>query len=167
MQVKATLWGSRPPNGGQGHPMGAKATPWCSGPPNGGQGHPMGAKATQRRSRPPNRGQGHPTEVKATPWVPGPPDGCRGQAAAPWGELEPRPQVEAHEDDVNAVALGDAGGQLLLSGGDDGVCRAWDRRCLGEGRPRPVGLLTGHRDGITFLHPRVRRWEGLGATGRN
>ncbi|KAM6188365.1 LOW QUALITY PROTEIN: DDB1- and CUL4-associated factor 11 [Sarcoramphus papa] len=63
-------------------------------------------------------------------------------------------RVEAHEDDVNAVALGDAGGQLLLSGGDDGVCRAWDRRCLGEGRPRPVGLLTGHRDGITFLHPR-------------
>uniref|UniRef100_A0A663F5M1 DDB1 and CUL4 associated factor 11 n=1 Tax=Aquila chrysaetos chrysaetos TaxID=223781 RepID=A0A663F5M1_AQUCH len=51
-------------------------------------------------------------------------------------------RVEAHEDDVNAVALGDAGGQLLLSGGDDG------------GRPRPVGLLAGHRDGITFLHPR-------------
>ncbi|XP_074424188.1 DDB1- and CUL4-associated factor 11 isoform X4 [Larus michahellis] len=63
-------------------------------------------------------------------------------------------RVEAHEDDVNAVALGDGAGQLLLSGGDDGVCRAWDRRCLGEGRPRPVGLLAGHRDGITFLHPR-------------
>ncbi|XP_014817772.1 PREDICTED: DDB1- and CUL4-associated factor 11, partial [Calidris pugnax] len=64
-------------------------------------------------------------------------------------------RVEAHEDDVNAVALGDGtGGQLLLSGGDDGVIRAWDRRCLGEGQPRPVGLLAGHRDGITFLHPR-------------
>ncbi|KAM8985891.1 DDB1- and CUL4-associated factor 11 [Ara ararauna] len=63
-------------------------------------------------------------------------------------------RVEAHEDDVNAVALADAGGQLLLSGGDDGVTRAWDRRCLGQDRARPVGLLTGHRDGITFLHPR-------------
>ncbi|XP_068777790.1 DDB1- and CUL4-associated factor 11 [Struthio camelus] len=63
-------------------------------------------------------------------------------------------QVAAHEDDVNAVALGDAGGQLLLSGGDDAVCRAWDRRCLHEGRPRPVGLLAGHRDGVTFLHAR-------------
>ncbi|XP_064331499.1 LOW QUALITY PROTEIN: DDB1- and CUL4-associated factor 11 [Phalacrocorax carbo] len=62
-------------------------------------------------------------------------------------------RVAAHEDDVNAVALAGEG-QLLLSGGDDGVCRAWDRRSLGEGRPRPVGLLAGHRDGITFLHPR-------------
>uniref|UniRef100_A0A672URD4 WD repeat domain 23 n=1 Tax=Strigops habroptila TaxID=2489341 RepID=A0A672URD4_STRHB len=63
-------------------------------------------------------------------------------------------KVEAHEDDVNAVALADAGGQLLLSGGDDGVTRAWDRRCLGQDRARPVGLLTGHRDGVTFLHTR-------------
>ncbi|XP_068025753.1 LOW QUALITY PROTEIN: DDB1- and CUL4-associated factor 11 [Melanerpes formicivorus] len=65
-------------------------------------------------------------------------------------------RVQAHGDDVNAVALGEegAGGHLLLSGGDDGVCRAWDRRCLGEGRDSPVGLLAGHRDGITFLHPR-------------
>ncbi|XP_071885888.1 DDB1- and CUL4-associated factor 11 [Anas platyrhynchos] len=63
-------------------------------------------------------------------------------------------RVPAHEDDVNAVALGDAGGHLLLSGGDDAVCRAWDRRCLSQERPQPVGVLAGHRDGVTFLHPR-------------
>ncbi|XP_066064949.1 LOW QUALITY PROTEIN: DDB1- and CUL4-associated factor 11, partial [Chamaea fasciata] len=60
-------------------------------------------------------------------------------------------RVPAHEDDVNAVALGDPPGQLLLSGGDDGVCRAWDRRCLPEG---PALSLAGHRDGVTFLHAR-------------
>ncbi|XP_074787142.1 DDB1- and CUL4-associated factor 11, partial [Athene noctua] len=83
--------------------------------------------------------------------VQGPPTG-----AGALGDLcpRPRPQVAAHEDDVNAVALAEGAGQVLLSAGDDGVCRAWDRRCLGEGRPRPVGLWAGHRDGITFLHPR-------------
>ncbi|XP_068854677.1 DDB1- and CUL4-associated factor 11 [Aphelocoma coerulescens] len=60
-------------------------------------------------------------------------------------------RVPAHEDDANALALGDASGQLVLSGGDDGVCRAWDRRCLPEG---PAGVLAGHRDGLTFLHAR-------------
>ncbi|XP_071657532.1 LOW QUALITY PROTEIN: DDB1- and CUL4-associated factor 11 [Patagioenas fasciata] len=68
-------------------------------------------------------------------------------------------KVSAHEDDVNAVALDGGEGQLVLSGGDDGVCRGWDRRLLqeapdGDGRPRPVVTLAGHRDGITFLHPR-------------
>uniref|UniRef100_A0A8C0VE69 Uncharacterized protein n=1 Tax=Cyanistes caeruleus TaxID=156563 RepID=A0A8C0VE69_CYACU len=61
------------------------------------------------------------------------------------------PQVPAHEDDVNAVAVADASGQLLLSGGDDAVARAWDRRCLPEG---PAVTLAGHRDGLTFLHAR-------------
>ncbi|XP_030826743.1 DDB1- and CUL4-associated factor 11, partial [Camarhynchus parvulus] len=60
-------------------------------------------------------------------------------------------RVPAHEDDVNAVALADASGQLLLSGGDDAVGRAWDRRCLAEG---PAVTLAGHRDGLTFLHAR-------------
>ncbi|KAM4751653.1 DDB1- and CUL4-associated factor 11-like, partial [Cyanocitta cristata] len=60
-------------------------------------------------------------------------------------------RVPAHEDDANSLALGDASGQLVLSGGDDGVCRAWDRRCLPEG---PAGVLAGHRDGLTFLHAR-------------
>ncbi|XP_058709124.1 DDB1- and CUL4-associated factor 11, partial [Poecile atricapillus] len=60
-------------------------------------------------------------------------------------------RVPAHEDDVNAVAVADASGQLLLSGGDDGVARAWDRRCLPEG---PAVTLAGHRDGLTFLHAR-------------
>ncbi|XP_058679180.1 DDB1- and CUL4-associated factor 11 [Ammospiza caudacuta] len=60
-------------------------------------------------------------------------------------------RVPAHEDDVNAVALADASGQLLLSGGDDAVGRAWDRRCLAEG---PALTLAGHRDGLTFIHAR-------------
>ncbi|XP_014749461.1 PREDICTED: DDB1- and CUL4-associated factor 11 [Sturnus vulgaris] len=60
-------------------------------------------------------------------------------------------RLPAHEDDVNALALGDPGGLLLLSGGDDGVCRGWDRRCLPEG---PALVLAGHRDGLTFLEAR-------------
>lgn len=63
-------------------------------------------------------------------------------------------RVAAHDDDVNAVAVGDAGGQLLLTGGDDAVCRLWDRRCLREDRPKEVAALAGHRDGVTFIHPR-------------
>ncbi|XP_040510972.1 DDB1- and CUL4-associated factor 11 [Gallus gallus] len=63
-------------------------------------------------------------------------------------------RVAAHDDDVNAVAVGDAGGQLVVTGGDDAVCRLWDRRCLREERPREVAALAGHRDGVTFIHPR-------------
>ncbi|XP_071588913.1 LOW QUALITY PROTEIN: DDB1- and CUL4-associated factor 11 [Heliangelus exortis] len=57
----------------------------------------------------------------------------------------------AHDDDVNAVALGSASGRLLLSGGDDGICRAWDLR---EPPGRAAAQLGGHRDGVTALHPR-------------
>jgi len=32
-------------------------------------------------------------------------------------------QVEAHEDDVNAVAFADEGSQILFSGSDDGLCK--------------------------------------------
>ncbi|KAI2649088.1 DDB1- and CUL4-associated factor 11 [Labeo rohita] len=60
--------------------------------------------------------------------------------------------IDAHEDDVNAVAFADSSSQLLFSGSDDALCKVWDRRTLREDRPQPVGHLAGHRDGITFIH---------------
>uniref|UniRef100_A0A1A8NAC8 Ddb1 and cul4 associated factor 11 n=1 Tax=Nothobranchius rachovii TaxID=451742 RepID=A0A1A8NAC8_9TELE len=60
--------------------------------------------------------------------------------------------IDAHEDDVNAVAFADSSSQLLFSGSDDAVCKVWDRRSLREDRPQAVGQLAGHRDGITFIH---------------
>lgn len=68
-------------------------------------------------------------------------------------------QIDAHEDDVNAVAFADSSSQLLFSGSDDALCKVWDRRTLREDRPQPVGHLAGHRDGITFIHSKVRRRE--------
>lgn len=66
-------------------------------------------------------------------------------------------QIDAHEDDVNAVAFADASSQLLFSGSDDALCKVWDRRTLREHSPQPVGVLAGHRDGITFIHSKVTR----------
>ncbi|KAI0217277.1 DDB1- and CUL4-associated factor 11 [Lamellibrachia satsuma] len=60
-------------------------------------------------------------------------------------------KIDAHEDDVNAVAFADATSQILFSGGDDGLCKVWDRRALSETNPQPVGVLAGHMDGITFI----------------
>lgn len=67
-------------------------------------------------------------------------------------------QIDAHEDDVNAVAFADSSSQLLFSGSDDALCKVWDRRTLREDRPQPVGQLAGHRDGITFIHSKVGGW---------
>uniref|UniRef100_A0A668ADZ3 DDB1- and CUL4-associated factor 11 n=1 Tax=Myripristis murdjan TaxID=586833 RepID=A0A668ADZ3_9TELE len=61
-------------------------------------------------------------------------------------------KIDAHEDDVNAVAFADGSSQLLFSGSDDALCKVWDRRTLREDRPQPVGQLAGHRDGVTFIH---------------
>ncbi|BGP15145.1 hypothetical protein JCM10213_005394 [Rhodosporidiobolus nylandii] len=59
-------------------------------------------------------------------------------------------RVNAHQDDVNAVAFGSASdNNLLLSGSDDAFVKVWDRRSLqGE---RPSGTLVGHTEGITFI----------------
>lgn len=70
-------------------------------------------------------------------------------------------QIDAHEDDVNAVAFADSSSQLLFSGSDDALCKVWDRRTLREDRPQPVGHLAGHRDGITFIHSKVGGGEAL------
>ncbi|KAJ8337240.1 hypothetical protein SKAU_G00384600 [Synaphobranchus kaupii] len=61
-------------------------------------------------------------------------------------------KIYAHDDDVNAVTFADRSSQLLFSGGDDALCKVWDRRTLREDGPEPVGQLAGHRDGITFIH---------------
>jgi len=63
-------------------------------------------------------------------------------------------RVRAHEDDVNAVCFVDETTHILSSGGDDGLVKVWDRRSLHEDDPRPVGVLAGHNDGVTYIDPR-------------
>uniref|UniRef100_A0A1B6CJX3 DDB1- and CUL4-associated factor 11 n=1 Tax=Clastoptera arizonana TaxID=38151 RepID=A0A1B6CJX3_9HEMI len=63
-------------------------------------------------------------------------------------------RIEGHSDDVNTVAFADNTSHILYSGGDDGLCKVWDRRTLNECFPKPVGVLAGHRDGITFIDPK-------------
>lgn len=60
-------------------------------------------------------------------------------------------RIRAHDGDVNTVAFADKTSQILFSGGDDGLCKVWDRRTLSEGNPKPVGILAGHSNGITFV----------------
>ncbi|XP_035212126.1 DDB1- and CUL4-associated factor 11-like isoform X2 [Stegodyphus dumicola] len=60
-------------------------------------------------------------------------------------------KIRSHEDDVNTVAFADNTSQILFSGGDDGICKVWDRRTLCEAQPKPVGILVGHEDGITYV----------------
>jgi hypothetical protein len=52
---------------------------------------------------------------------------------------------------VNAVGFVDESSDIFFSGTDDGIIKVWDRRCLNETRPEPVGLLIGHRDGVTYI----------------
>lgn len=59
-------------------------------------------------------------------------------------------RINAHEDDVNAVAFADvSSSNLLLSGSDDSFIKVWDRRSLSS--ERPSGTLVGHTEGVTFL----------------
>lgn len=64
-------------------------------------------------------------------------------------------QIDAHQDDANATSFADSSGQIIYSGGDDGLCKVWDRRCLNEVSPQPVGIFAGHKDGITFIDSKV------------
>ena len=58
---------------------------------------------------------------------------------------------------MNAVAFADISSQILFSGGDDAICKVWDRRTMREDDPKPVGALAGHQDGITFIDSKVGR----------
>ena len=49
-------------------------------------------------------------------------------------------KIEAHEDDVNSVAFVDARTHVVASGGDDGLCKIWDRRAL-RSETNPVEFL--------------------------
>ncbi|KAK3576381.1 hypothetical protein CHS0354_018929 [Potamilus streckersoni] len=60
-------------------------------------------------------------------------------------------KIEAHDDDVNTVAFAGDSSNILFSGGDDGLCKVWDRRTLQESHPVPVGMFAGHSDGITYI----------------
>lgn len=60
-------------------------------------------------------------------------------------------RISAHDDDVNAVSFAGASSNILISGGDDGICKVWDRRLLSESTPKPVGTFAGHTDGITYI----------------
>uniref|UniRef100_A0A1I7YMQ4 WD_REPEATS_REGION domain-containing protein n=1 Tax=Steinernema glaseri TaxID=37863 RepID=A0A1I7YMQ4_9BILA len=65
-------------------------------------------------------------------------------------------RVKGHEDDTNAVSFADSSSHLILSAGDDGLCKVWDRRILADSThtPAPVGVFAGHKDGITFIDAR-------------
>jgi len=63
-------------------------------------------------------------------------------------------KISAHEDDVNSVSFLDETTHTVASGGDDGLCKVWDRRSLREDNPKPVGVLAGHTDGIAFVDSR-------------
>ncbi|KAL1456348.1 hypothetical protein WDU94_001085 [Cyamophila willieti] len=63
-------------------------------------------------------------------------------------------KIKGHGDDVNSVCFADESSNILYSGGDDGLCKVWDRRTLNESSAKPVGVLAGHRDGITFIDPK-------------
>lgn len=62
--------------------------------------------------------------------------------------------VRGHEDDLNFVCFADESSNILYSGGDDGLCKVWDRRVLKDMNSPPVGVLAGHQDGITYIDPK-------------
>lgn len=67
--------------------------------------------------------------------------------------------IVAHENDVNAVSFLDDSTNVFASGSDDMLCKVWDRRLLRERNPRPVGIMRGHADGITFIDAKVGKRE--------
>lgn len=62
-------------------------------------------------------------------------------------------RFKAHMSDVNTVCFTDESGNIICSGSDDGLCKVWDRRCIGVTR-QASGVLVGHIEGITFIDSR-------------
>ncbi|VAH13546.1 unnamed protein product [Triticum turgidum subsp. durum] len=65
------------------------------------------------------------------------------------GANKVKERIHAHVADVNAVTFADESSDVLYSGSDDSLCKVWDRRC--HKRAKPVGVLAGHLDGVTFI----------------
>jgi len=61
---------------------------------------------------------------------------------------------DAHEDDINCVCVANESGELIYSGGENGLINIWDRRALKRDNPRPVGQLAGHYDSIIHIDSR-------------
>jgi WD repeat-containing protein 23 len=58
--------------------------------------------------------------------------------------------IQAHEDDVNAVCFADPKDpHIIYSGSDDQVIKVWDRRSMGDGRE--AGAFVGHIEGLTYI----------------
>ncbi|KAJ0449887.1 putative transcription factor WD40-like family [Helianthus annuus] len=62
-------------------------------------------------------------------------------------------RIQAHTSDVNSVCFADEASNLIYSGSDDNLCKVWDRRSI-RSKGKPVGILTGHLEGITHLDSR-------------
>ncbi|KAK1437258.1 hypothetical protein QVD17_03047 [Tagetes erecta] len=62
-------------------------------------------------------------------------------------------RIQAHTSDVNTVCFADESSNLIYSGSDDSLCKVWDRRSS-RSKGKPVGILTGHLEGITFIDSR-------------
>eukprot|EP00736_Rhodelphis_marinus_P009522 Rmarinus@m.15267 len=62
--------------------------------------------------------------------------------------------VRGHQDDVNSVAFGGSGSNVVLSGSDDGFIKIWDRRTMLSSEGVPAGVFVGHRQGVTCVSPK-------------
>ncbi|KAH0435948.1 hypothetical protein IEQ34_026496 [Dendrobium chrysotoxum] len=62
-------------------------------------------------------------------------------------------RFEAHLYDVNTVTFADETGNVIYSGGDDSICKVWDRRCSNSDS-KAAGALSGHIEGITYIDSR-------------
>ncbi|KAF2075437.1 hypothetical protein CYY_003266 [Polysphondylium violaceum] len=60
-------------------------------------------------------------------------------------------QIRGHRDDINSVTFIDKGGNLFATGSDDSLIKIWDKRILDDSFNRPIGVLTGHINGITHV----------------
>jgi WD repeat-containing protein 23 len=60
-------------------------------------------------------------------------------------------RLRGHADEINAVCYGESSSpHIIYSGSDDTNIKVWDRRTVSDGRP--VGVFTGHTEGVTFVH---------------
>ncbi|XP_074325041.1 LEC14B homolog [Apium graveolens] len=68
------------------------------------------------------------------------------------GENRLSVHVGAHRSPVSTVCFADESGQIIYSGGEEGLCKVWDRRILTY--EQASGILVGHVDGVSFIDSR-------------